>query len=130
MLCSDHHPFADVVQQRRVAILKVLSKKPFMAITDLLNAVIGLGIDTDEETLAFDILNLRQAGIQISKERSFYRLTDKIKLDVIPEQKPITAQQKVNGIEKQIEHYVTLLVVIAVKLLRNSSSSSIRFHLL
>ena len=106
MLCSDHHPFADVVQQRRVAILKVLSKKPFMAITDLLNAVIGLGIDTDEETLAFDILNLRQAGIQISKERSFYRLTDKIKLDVIPEQKPITAQQKVNGIEKQIEHYV------------------------
>ena len=69
-----------------------------------MNAVIELGIDTDEETLAFDILNLRQAGIQISKERSFYRLTDKIKLDIIPEQKPITAQQKVDGIEKQIEH--------------------------
>lgn len=106
MLCSDHHPFAVVVQQRRAAILKVLSKKPVIAGTDLLSAVNGLGIDTDEETLAFDILNLRQAGIQISKEQSFYRLTDKIKLDVIPAQKPITAQQKVNGIEKQIEHYV------------------------
>ena len=106
MLCSDHHPFADVVQQRRVAILKILSNKPYMAIADLLSAVIELGIDTDEETLAFDVLNLRQAGIQISKERSFYRLTDKIKLDIIPEQKPVTLQQKVDGIEKQIEHYV------------------------
>lgn len=106
MLCSDHHPFAEVVQQRRVAILKILSKKPYMAIAELLSAVIELGIDTDEETLAFDILNLRQAGIQIYKERSFYRLIDKIKLDIVPEQKPITAQQKVDGIEKQIEHYV------------------------
>lgn len=106
MLCSDHHPFAEIVQQRRVAILKVLDKKPYLAISELLNQVIALGIDTDEETLAFDILNLRQAGIQISKERSFYRLTDKIKLDIIPEQKPITAQQKVAGVEKQIEHFV------------------------
>lgn len=106
MLCSDHHPFAEVVQQRRVAVLKILSKKPYIAISELLNAVIELGIDTDEETLAFDILNLCQAGIQISKERSFYRLTDKVKLDVIPNRKPISAQQKVEGIEKKIEHYV------------------------
>ena len=41
-------------------------------------------------------------GIQISKERSFYRLTDKIKLDIIPEQKPVTAQQKVEGVEKLV----------------------------
>lgn len=108
MLCSDHHPFADVIQQRRVAILKILSKTPVVAIADLLNAVTELGIDTDEETLAFDILNLRQAGIQISREQSFYRLTDKIKLDFIPEQKPVSAQQKVEGIEKQIEHYVMM----------------------
>lgn len=108
MLCSDHHPFAEVVQQRRVAILKILTKKPHIAISELLDAVIALDIDTDEETLAFDILNLRQAGIQISKERSFYRLIDKIKLDVVPEQKPMTKQQKVAGVEKQIEHYVTV----------------------
>lgn len=106
MLCSDHHPFAEVVQQRRVAILKILASKPYLAISELLATVKTLGIDTDEETLAFDILNLRQAGIQISKERSFYRLTDKIKLDIVPEQKPITEQQKVAGVEKQIEHYV------------------------
>lgn len=108
MLCSDHHPFAAVVQQRRVAILRILAKKPYLAISDLLSEVIALGIDTDMETLAFDILNLRQAGIQISKERLFYRLTDKIKLDIVPEQKPLTAEQKVAGVEKQIEHFVTV----------------------
>lgn len=106
MLCSDHHPFAEVVQQRRVAILTCLAQKPYMENSELLAAVIALGIDTDEETLAFDILNLRQAGIQISKERLFYRLTDKIKLDIVPEQKSMTTQQKVAGVEKQIEHYV------------------------
>lgn len=71
MLCSDHHPFAAVVQQRRVAILKVLAKKPYLAISDLLSEVIALGIDTDMETLAFDILNLRQAGIQYQKNSYF-----------------------------------------------------------
>lgn len=106
MLCSDHHPFAEVVQQRRVAILKILAKNPYIAISELLSAVIALGAETDEETLAFDILNLCQAGIQISKEQSFYRLTDRIKLDVAPNHKPITTQQKVAGVEKQIEHYV------------------------
>ncbi len=78
----------------------------FGNISELLAAVIALGIDTDEETLGFDILNLRQAGIHISKEQTFYRLMDTIKLDIVPEQKPLTIQQKVAGIEKQIEHYV------------------------
>lgn len=106
MLCSDHHPFAEVVQQRRISILKILSKKQYLPISELLSDVIALGIDTDEETLKFDILNMQQAGIQIAKEQSYYSLTNKIRLDIRPEQKPITAEQKVAGIEKQIEHYV------------------------
>ena len=106
MLCSDHHPFTEVVQQRRVAILKRLSKSPYLLISKLLEQVKSEGIDTDEETLAFDILNLQQAGIRIYKERSFYRLSDKIKLDEIKENIPL--QQQVGGIEKQIEHYVTI----------------------
>lgn len=107
MLCSDHHPFAEVIQQRRIAILKMLTKKNYLPISDMLDAFKSEGIDTDEETLTFDILNLQQAGIQIFKERSYYRMTDKIKLDVITEQ-PTTIHQRVEGIEKEIEHYVTV----------------------
>lgn len=107
MLCSDHHPFTEIVQQRRVAILKKLSKSPYLPILQLLEQIKADGIDTDEETLAFDIINLQQAGIRIQKERSYYRLADKIKLDEIKERAPLLHQQ-VGGIEKQIEHYVTV----------------------
>ena len=105
MLCSDHHPFTEVVQQRRVAILKKLAKTQYLPISELLAQLISDGIDTDEETLAFDILNMQQAGIRIFRERSYYRLADKIKLDEIKE-KPAHIAQQVGGIEKQIEHYV------------------------
>ncbi len=107
MLCSDHHPFTEVVQERRVAILKVLSKEPYMLIDELLSKVQADGIDTDEETLAFDILNMQQAGIRIFKERSYYRLADKIKLDEVKD-KPSSIKKRVGGVEKQIEHYVTV----------------------
>lgn len=107
MLCSDHHPFTEVVQERRVAILKRLSKVQYLPINTLLSQVKEDGIDTDEETLAFDILNMQQAGIRIFKERSFYRLSDKIKLDEVKE-KTASVHQQVGGIEKQIEHYVTV----------------------
>lgn len=107
MLCSDHHPFTEVVQQRRTAILKRLSKRPYLPMLQLLEQVKADGIDTDEETLAFDILNLQQAGIRIFRERSFYRLADKINLDEAKENAPPLHQQ-VGGLEKQIEHYVTV----------------------
>lgn len=107
MLCSDHHPFTEVVQQRRVAILKRLSGTPYLPITQLLEQIQSDGIDTDEETLAFDILNLQQAGIRIFKERSYYRLADKIQLDEVKGKK-VPIHQQVDGIEKQIEHYVTV----------------------
>lgn len=108
MLCSDHHPFAPVVQHRRISLLRVLQKTPMVKMSDLLNKVKELGSETDEETLSFDILNLFQAGIQVVKEQSFCRLMDKIKLDIPTTESRITAQQKVEGIEKEIEHYVMI----------------------
>ena len=105
MLCSDHHPFTEVVQQRRVAILKKLAKNSYMPIQQLLEQMQSEGIDIDEETLTFDILNLQQAGIRIFRERSYYRLADKINLDEIKE-RAIQLERQVGGIEKQIEHYV------------------------
>ena len=47
-----------------------------------------------------------QNPIQISKERSYYRLLDKIRLDIIPDRAPVTQRQKVEGLEKKIEHFV------------------------
>lgn len=107
MLCSDHHPFAEVIQQRRISILKILGKSAYMPIQDMVDKMKAEGIDTDEETLAFDILNLKQAGIQIFKERSYYRLADKIRLDVSSE-RVTSIHEKVGGVEKEIEHYVTM----------------------
>jgi arginine repressor len=107
MLCSDHHPFAEIIQRRRVSILRILSQKSIVPIVEMVESMRALDIDTDEETLAFDIINLRQAGIQISKERSYYRLIDKIKLD-IPTQEFSCVRRSVDGVEKQIEHFVTI----------------------
>lgn len=106
MLCSDHHPFTEIVQERRVAILKKLIKTQYILMADLLVQIKGDGIDTDEETLTFDIINLQQAGIRIFRERSYYRLADKIKLDEI-KSKRASVKQEVDGVEKLIQHYVT-----------------------
>jgi hypothetical protein len=104
MLCSDHHPFAEIIQQRRVSILKMLRQKQSMPIKEMVNTMVSSNIDTNEETLAFDILNLQQAGIQITKEQNYYRLLDNIKLDVIADQ--MASNVKMEGVEKEIELYV------------------------
>lgn len=105
MLCSDHHAFPKVVQERRVSIIKELSNSATVKVDDLLSALSSAGIEIDAETLKFDLINLKQAGINIEKELSYYRLADKIKLDVIPEK----AEQKedLSDVEKKITHYVT-----------------------
>lgn len=107
MLCSDHHPFSELIQKRRTAILIELNRQPYIEINVLVKALQDKGIDTDSETLAFDILNLKQAGIQIEKERSYYRLNDNIKLDFTAD-RIIRPGEKVAGIEKEIEHYVSI----------------------
>lgn len=107
MLCSARHPFSRIVQQRRAVVLRILMKNQYMPLSGLLSAVQSQGVEADGETLAFDLLNLRQAGIQISKEGSIYRLTDNIHLDAPPEQLPIAARKQMAEVEKQIQQYVT-----------------------
>lgn len=63
------------------------------------------GVEIDEETLRFDLINLKQAGINIERELSYYRLTDKIKLDIIPGK--AEEKEDLNDVEKKITHYVT-----------------------
>lgn len=105
MLCSEHHAFPKVVQERRIAILKELSKSAKVHIDTLLTTLNGNGIEIDEETLKFDLINLKQAGINVEKELSCYRLVDKVKLDIITEKTQEAAT--VNDVEKAITHYVT-----------------------
>lgn len=105
MLCSEHHAFPQVVQERRIAILKELSKAPTVRVDALLSTLNNNGIEIDEETLKFDLINLKQAGINVEKELSCYRLADKVKLDIIPEKTREAAT--VNDVEKAITHYVT-----------------------
>ena len=105
MLCSEHHAFTQVVQERRVAILKELSGMSAVRIADLLSTLNSTGVEIDEETLQFDLINLNQAGINVKKELSCYRLIDKIKLDIIPEQSHEVGVE--NDVEKAITHYVT-----------------------
>lgn len=105
MLCSNHHAFPKVVQERRIAILRELSKSSKVRIDTLLTALNDIGIEIDEETLKFDLINLKQAGINVEKELSYYRLADKVKLDIIPEKTQETAT--IDDVEKAITHYVT-----------------------
>lgn len=105
MLCSEHHAFSQVIQERRIAILQELSKSPKVRIDMLLYTLNSKGIEIDEETLKFDLINLKQAGINIEKELSYYRLVDKIKLDMIPEK--VDAVVTMNDLDKAITHYVT-----------------------
>lgn len=105
MLCSEHHAFPQVIQERRIAILQELSKTSKVHIEDLLFKLNSSGIDIDEETLKFDLINLKQAGINVEKELSCYRLVDKLKLDIIPEK--VQSKADVDKVEKAITHYVT-----------------------
>lgn len=105
MLCSEHHAFPQVVQERRVAILRELSKAPLVRIENLLSVLNESGIEIDEETLRFDLINLKQAGINVERELSCYKLIDKINLDIITGQEH--SSSTLDNVEKAIEHYVT-----------------------
>jgi len=107
MLCSDKHQFTKIIQERRASILKMLKNKPQMLISEMVETMQEQGIDTDTETLAFDIVNLQQAGIQIFRERSYYRLADKINIDTTSE-RPRHHHANTDGVERQIEHYISV----------------------
>lgn len=73
MLCSDHHAFPKVVQERRVSIIKELSNSSAVKVDDLLAALNSDGIEIDTETLKFDLINLKQAGILEVEDGHKYR---------------------------------------------------------
>lgn len=106
MLCSKKHPFSKVIQIRRAYVLEMLRKSSIISKAELVNNLIEKGIDIDEETLEFDIINLRQAGVQIFKEGNCYTLKDKIKLDICSSCDKKDVKNGLTDIDKTIEQYI------------------------
>lgn len=103
MLCSDHHPFPVLIQKRRSSILFTLSGKKPKTKKDLISDLLNNEIIADENTIDFELLNLRQAGFRIRENGGYYTLEDKINLDL---PKITKVASDVNHIEKLIEENV------------------------
>lgn len=103
MLCSNHHPFPKLIQKRRTLIIKSLLADA-LSLEQLTKKLISAGIEADNTVCEFEIINLRNAGFTITKDGGYYKLTDKIKLDipVIPDSR----KENITGIEKLIENLV------------------------
>lgn len=82
MLCSGRYAFPRIVQKRRMSILEALNGNREIQIDALLSLLVSQGIEIDEELLRFELINLKQAGIDIQNEGSVYRLMDRVELDV------------------------------------------------
>lgn len=109
MLCSDVNPLSSIIQKRRCETLDILSTTSYMSNDLLIEQLQGRNVEIDAETLKFDIINLSQAGINIKKEGSVYKLADNIKLDKIKDNVavPKTSAERLSFIEKNIQHYVS-----------------------
>ncbi len=103
MLCSARHPFRNLIQKRRSIILKSLSQKTPKLKTHLIAELIKNDIEANDNVIEFELVNLRQAGFRISENGGYFKLTDKIKLDVPAITNVI---QDENVIEKMIEENV------------------------
>lgn len=106
MLCSRHHPLKQLIQKRRVIIIHELSKRT-CTLTSLINNLKENGIETDESVIKFEIVNLKQAGLHIVSDGTYYKLDDKIILDSNPLLfSPNTGVEEETSIERLIEESV------------------------
>lgn len=81
MLCSNHHPFPKLVQKRRVIILRELSKQ-HLTTRELKRKLESEGIEASEMVCQFEVVNLINAGFTITESGGYYKLKDKIELDI------------------------------------------------
>lgn len=102
MLCSDHHPFPDLIQKRRSLLLKYLSEQPSTK-SDLVNKINDEDIQYTNQDFDFELLNLRNVGFRITENGGYYKLIDKIILDLPP---IIVKTPKLKGIESLIEELI------------------------
>lgn len=104
MLCSDHHAFPKLIQKRRSILLDALSKET-VTIKKLVQYLSQNGIEADEDIVKFEIISLEQAGFRIAFDGGYYKLEDKIKLDIDPNLFQTKSEEK-SSIEELIERLV------------------------
>lgn len=102
MLCSGHHPFPKLIQKRRSIILQSLSSKECTA-DELVATITSNGIRFDQKDCEFEVINLQNAGFRIIENGGYYKLIDKIELDIPP---IVVESQDVDSLEKLIEEMV------------------------
>ncbi len=103
MLCSDHHPFPELIQRRRTLIIKTLISG-VSTLEQLKQKLLSVGMEADNTVCEFEILNLRNAGFTITQDGGYYKLCDRIELDIPP--LPPSPKEKVTETEKLIEKLV------------------------
>ncbi len=81
MLCSNHHAFPKLVQKRRALLLQALSANHLNA-RQLKEKLQSEGIQATETVCDFEVLNLVNAGLRIVESGGYYRLNDRIELDI------------------------------------------------
>lgn len=107
MLCSNHHAFPKLVQNRRHIILEGLKNEP-LTMGDLNEILKAMSINTDETIIKFEIINLKSAGFRIVESGGYYKLLDKILLDGMTQRlnSEENGEEKENVLERKIEEYV------------------------
>jgi len=102
MLCSDHHPFPKLIQKRRSKILFFLESA--RTITDLTELLKDFSIQCSESDIKLEIINLRNAGFTIEENAGYFKLVDKVELD-IPEL-VVEGEEIIDPIEQSIGNFV------------------------
>jgi hypothetical protein len=80
MFCSDHHSFPKLIQKRRSLILQKLGTAS--TINDLIEYLTENKIQINETDVKFEIINLKKAGFRIDENAGYYKLKDRIDLDL------------------------------------------------
>lgn len=102
MLCSDHHSFPELVQKRRSLFLQYLSEEP-QAQNKIVQKINNENIQFTGQDFEFELINLKNAGFRIAENGGYYKLIDKIVLDLPP---IVVKTPKLEGIESLIEELV------------------------
>lgn len=102
MLCSDHHPFPDLIQKRRSLLLQYLSEEP-QTQAKIVQKINNENIQFTSQDFEFELINLKNAGFRITESGGYYKLVDKIILDLPP---IVVKTPKLEGIESLIEELV------------------------
>lgn len=103
MLCSGHHPFPELVQKRRIVILRFIRSRP-RTLSEITEEVESKDMHATEELMEFELINLINTGFRIEQNGGYYKLKDRIVVDEKTTQ--VREPGQLNTIDSLIEKMV------------------------